>query len=296
VPVFIVIGFMIILRKKINQQMVVSVQNAIPKIVTSLILVTFSYAICGLLVDLAFVGNSLVKDAFELVFKKSLEDNSDFSWEQNFIPGNVMGGVANVNNLGKALDFIIQLLKGAAGFIAKGDISGLFRTIIAVTVVGTVFKIFFNLLSRYVMIILYSIFSPFAIIISAIPGYEGYASKFWKTFLSAVLNFPLTLLLMNLAIAIAAAGKKAEELGAKAATFKFTEIPPFTVDWAIKKADEEVIATLAGFIALGVLMAASKLPETIDEALGTRSATGASLGTETSGFLRKIPVLGWFVG
>ena len=51
--IFVVIGIMIMLRVKISPQAVISIQNSIPKIVTSLILVTFSYAIAGLIIDIS---------------------------------------------------------------------------------------------------------------------------------------------------------------------------------------------------------------------------------------------------
>ncbi len=52
--VFIIIGIMIMLRIKISPQAVITLQNSIPKLVTSLILVTFSYAIAGLIIDLSY--------------------------------------------------------------------------------------------------------------------------------------------------------------------------------------------------------------------------------------------------
>lgn len=55
VIILITIGFMIIFRAKINPQTVISVENALPKIVISLILITFSFAIAGFLIDLMYV-------------------------------------------------------------------------------------------------------------------------------------------------------------------------------------------------------------------------------------------------
>ncbi|MBI3576534.1 hypothetical protein HY086_00655 [Candidatus Gottesmanbacteria bacterium] len=51
----IVVGFMVMLRKKIDPKTVVTVQNALPRIVVTLLLITFSYAIVGLLIDLMYV-------------------------------------------------------------------------------------------------------------------------------------------------------------------------------------------------------------------------------------------------
>jgi len=56
VIVLIAIGFMIMFRAKINPQTVISVENALPKIVISLILITFSFAIAGFLIDLMYMS------------------------------------------------------------------------------------------------------------------------------------------------------------------------------------------------------------------------------------------------
>jgi hypothetical protein len=51
----IIFAFMIMFRVKISPQVVISVQSAIPKLIIALILVTFSYAIAGFMVDLMYV-------------------------------------------------------------------------------------------------------------------------------------------------------------------------------------------------------------------------------------------------
>ncbi|MEK7597883.1 MAG: hypothetical protein AAB441_04530 [Patescibacteria group bacterium] len=55
VIVLIAIGFMIMFRAKINPQTVISVENALPKIVIALILITFSFAIAGFIIDIMYV-------------------------------------------------------------------------------------------------------------------------------------------------------------------------------------------------------------------------------------------------
>ncbi|MCX7881202.1 MAG: hypothetical protein N2482_01660 [Patescibacteria group bacterium] len=55
VLVLIAIGFMIMFRTKLNPQTVISVENSLPKIVVSLILITFSFPIAGFLIDLMYV-------------------------------------------------------------------------------------------------------------------------------------------------------------------------------------------------------------------------------------------------
>lgn len=58
--IFITIGLMIMLRVKISPQAVISLQNALPQLITALILVTFSYAIAGLLIDLSYLFTGIV--------------------------------------------------------------------------------------------------------------------------------------------------------------------------------------------------------------------------------------------
>jgi len=55
VIILIAIGFMIMFRMKMNPQTVISVENALPKIVISLILITFSFAIAGFMIDVMFI-------------------------------------------------------------------------------------------------------------------------------------------------------------------------------------------------------------------------------------------------
>ncbi|MBP9817810.1 hypothetical protein KBC75_03610, partial [Candidatus Shapirobacteria bacterium] len=50
--IFVLIGIMIMLRVKISNQAVISIQSAVPQIITTLVLITFSYAIAGLVIDL----------------------------------------------------------------------------------------------------------------------------------------------------------------------------------------------------------------------------------------------------
>lgn len=56
----VIFSFMIMFRVKISPQTIITVQSALPKLVIAAILVTFSYAIAGFLVDLMYVFIGLV--------------------------------------------------------------------------------------------------------------------------------------------------------------------------------------------------------------------------------------------
>ncbi len=64
---FTIIGLAIMFRVKIDARTVMTIQNQIPKIVVALILVTFSYAIAGFLIDMMYVIMYLVLLTFNSV-------------------------------------------------------------------------------------------------------------------------------------------------------------------------------------------------------------------------------------
>lgn len=62
--VFVAVGFLIMMRARINPQTVISAQAALPGLVVGLILVTFSYFLAALLIDTSFVAVQLVGQVF----------------------------------------------------------------------------------------------------------------------------------------------------------------------------------------------------------------------------------------
>ncbi len=60
VIVMVAIGFMIMFRTQIDAQTVISIENSLPRIVITLILITFSFPIAGFLIDLMYLFISLI--------------------------------------------------------------------------------------------------------------------------------------------------------------------------------------------------------------------------------------------
>lgn len=55
VLVMVIVSFMIMFRFKLNAQTAVSIESALPRLVLSLLLITFSYAIAGFMIDMMYV-------------------------------------------------------------------------------------------------------------------------------------------------------------------------------------------------------------------------------------------------
>src|SRR6266404_8684586 len=81
--VIIIFAFMIMFRIKISPQVIISVQSALPKIAIALVLVTFSYAIAGFLIDIMYV----VIGIMALIFSKFAVAGVDFGSAGNTVAG-----------------------------------------------------------------------------------------------------------------------------------------------------------------------------------------------------------------
>ncbi len=59
--VLVVFGFMIMLRQNLEPRVVMTISNALPRIATALVLITFSFAISGLIIDVGRVADGVLK-------------------------------------------------------------------------------------------------------------------------------------------------------------------------------------------------------------------------------------------
>jgi hypothetical protein len=89
VLILITIGFMIMFRMKINPQTVISIENALPKIVVSLLLITFSFAIAGFLIDLMYVLIILAISIFSSTNIGILNPSNESELFKNYITGDL---------------------------------------------------------------------------------------------------------------------------------------------------------------------------------------------------------------
>lgn len=120
--VMLAIGFMIIFRMKIDPKTVISVQAALPKIILTLILITFSYAIVGFLIDIMYLTifilielvTQAVKGANLPWFADYIEKTPQL--QQAFVQSG-LGGMATLKDAvfswGMIPSFFVELLQGS---------------------------------------------------------------------------------------------------------------------------------------------------------------------------------------
>ena len=209
VIIFLVVGFLIMFRSKIGSQAAVTVQQALPKLVISLILVTFSYAIAGLMLDLMYLIIYLLIGVFAFGSGAlSAENLRVIAFQNNIftngfkIIGELVGGVAGaigevVNNLTTSI-LGSNGLAQAAGKFAGGATNVIATLVLAIAVLVSLFRVFFALVQAYIGIFFSVIFAPLQLLVGALPGQNTFGT--WiKGLLENMLVFPTLILLIFIA-------------------------------------------------------------------------------------------------
>ncbi|RJQ38419.1 hypothetical protein C4559_01370 [Candidatus Microgenomates bacterium] len=127
VVVFVVIGLALMLRIKIDARTVMTIENQIPKIIIGLVLVTFSFAIAGFLIDLMYVFIYLIYSIISGVpgaqvtsLDPGLMQGKTAVEAANGIAG--AGGIFGITyNISGNLKTIIQSMLGISGCTDPGS-------------------------------------------------------------------------------------------------------------------------------------------------------------------------------
>lgn len=285
---FIMLGLMIILRVKLNPQTVVSIQSAIPDIITTLLLVTFSYAIAGLLLDLMkFVeaaGVSLLFSATGKTIGSNLFDDNFIYARifglQNFkfsdLVGNNLGKITNLSTnlipwqiitiLGSLIGGMVGGIFGSAGGLPIGLAGGaigailgpmIIHFILLLLVLYFVLKLLIGLIKIYVSIIFKIIIGPLEIGLGAIPGIKAGFSSWLKDLFAMTMTFPIITLFLVIANMLVESTLKG--WGQVQA--------PAIIDATGMLTGGGIINALPFFIGFSALMMVAQLPELIPQAI-----------------------------
>jgi len=172
VIIFMIIGFMIMFRQRIGGQAAVTAQQAIPGVIISLILVTFSYAIAGLLIDFMYLIMFLIIGVFGDTLPNGSENLIDMNIRQvtGVLFTGAVGDIGANSNLVSGLLGSLVASESLLGETAS-VVGGLTLTVVlAIAIlIGTV-KLFFELLKSYASIVLSVVTSPLVLMQGAIPG------------------------------------------------------------------------------------------------------------------------------
>lgn len=209
--IFVGVGVMIMLRRKLNPQTVLSVQSALPGLVIGLILITFSYLIAALIVDLSFLLIPIVASVFEQaggnIFKENGQTLQDFALNSTVFsffkpvfwnhptwpldldllkgtpPGTVSTEQFSIPNL---IPWLIQ--KAVDAVLGLGNL--LIMVIIVIGLFFQMMRLLWIILRSYISILVFTVLGPLLILMSTIPGRGKSVEFWWRNLLGNALIFP----------------------------------------------------------------------------------------------------------
>jgi len=193
VLVFVVGGFMIMFRHKLGGQTIVLVYNTLPNVVLGLILVTFSFAIAGFIID---VGGVLINVIAGLLGPQ-IDTTTPFSVAYGYIYG---GSPFNIVVL--FMENILSFLFGTLGLRYEGSlfVALVIMLILVLVVLFASIRIFFALMKAYIGILIDTIASPIVFAIATIPGKQAVMFDWFYRVGKNVLIFVFIFFLVNLPI------------------------------------------------------------------------------------------------
>lgn len=278
VLIFVVVGFMIMFRAKINPQTIISIESAIPNLIITLIVITFSYAIVSLMMDFIYVIMYLginILSANNIIGTGPGMDRilSDFFGKSIIsigTSGTTFGGKSSL--VGSSAEAIGEIINDAiwgssalGGAVTEFVVGNLTYVIIAIAILFSLFKLFFQLLMCYIGIIMSVIFAPFQLLTNAFPGSNS-LTNWLKGLLANILPFPAIVLLFLIAGALT--GNTNWGVGPN---IGFTGFDQGTGLPLIGATTTDGIQALIG---LGIIMMAPKVVSMIKEALKVEKGAG----------------------
>ena len=273
--IFIAMGFAIMFRVKINPQTVIGIQAILPKVIALLLIITFSYAIVGLLVDLMYVIFYLIVNAFisfDIIKAGTVCDGAacmvkaaSGQWGlpiSMFVQGFFALLIAPsaifsiASGLPQAVGVIIDLL------LTRTGINLIIRIILGFAIIFTFFKLFLKLLGAYVTIVVQLIFAPIILLGGAFPGSKAVGNWF-RNILANLSVFPTTMvfLLLSYVFMIQPIVSGLGFLGVKDLASGTILNPPLLFTAAPSS------STVMTIIGLGLLLMASKYVDMVKDAL-----------------------------
>lgn len=297
--IFVVIGFMIMVRQKISSNAVVTIQEALPKIIITLILITFSYAIAGLMVDIMYLSIFILTGIFQqagLITDASAASSTLF--RRNIIGIGISYFTGFTEASGLAAESVGQLVSQVFDGVMGAIANVFFYLVFAVSVLIAVFRTFISLLMAYVGIIISTIFAPLQLLPNAFPGSDAF-QKWLKGLFANVAVFPVAAAMILLGVILSKDNDGNDALGIpfteNPATFDYSGfLPPLL--YGANAADGGSVGAVQSLIGFGIIVL---LPEVVkltkqslevkDEGLGEAAWKNATAGQKPVGNVAGAP-------
>lgn len=240
----VIIGFMVMLRRRLDPKTVVTATNSLPRFAIALVLIIFSFALAGLFIDFIHLTVALVQNFFGGVFADwSQRAGGELIWFPFFA----------AFSLGTAINWSAVICSLPFGFQAVGVLVLILVVEIFIRLVLVIVGVylFWVLLKNYAYMVLFTIFAPLMFLLGAIPGFESVTINWFKRMFVNSIAFPIILFLIYLALELISqtnfAGQATEGV--------VSSPPPLQTN----------ILNIPYFIGLGMVFFATKVPQFLEK-------------------------------
>ncbi|MEA3355338.1 MAG: hypothetical protein U9Q63_02560 [Patescibacteria group bacterium] len=256
VIIFMVVGFMVMFRAKLNPQTIVSLQLALPKLIVTLLLITFSYAIAGFVIDMVYLLTFLVANVLEADASTYMSTglgeliNIFKPWDA---AETISNSLSNLFPQGSASDTVTE--------ISSIEIFGvsILKIIVGGAILFSILKLLIQLVLAYINIILQVIFAPIMLLLNALPQSKSFSS--WiKNLIANAAAFPAVAIMIMIGN-ILMSSDSPNDLGSLQLPFI-----------GFLAGGQNFIQTIIGF---GLILILPKVVTIIQEALKAKSAIPA---------------------
>jgi hypothetical protein len=256
----VIVGFLIMFRTKIDAKTSISLTNTLPKIVIMLLLITFSFAIAGLMIDAARILMVVLRNIIGM-------DLADFGAFFVRIIFSIAIPVTFITFGGGALFGIFMGL--------------LLAMIMFIAIMFIIIVIVYHMILRYAQFLVMMIFAPLIFLSIPFPKGMDYAKFWFQKELAYIMTIPISFALIGLAFQVANSTCLPSPfgtglLGALAAPCGV--ISPEANPYGI-------FSFISPFIGLGILAMAMRAPSIADDLFGGHLGGGGHRGGGGHGLL-----------
>ena len=255
--IMLVIGIMIITRKRISPQAVVTVQTALPRVIISILLITFSYPIGATLISLVF---PLMIMVFRLYLGIFLDNLTGFE-----------NGLMDLDALVTVINILISGIAGGQGLLGVALGWFLFMATVGLTLFAMI-KIMLIQLKMLVAIVV----APLQFAVAAVPGNENLIADWFKKMIAKVVSIPAMFVLIGIAWYLIIAPFTDVNIFAsimfKPSLLGVTVVPAISF---IRAANSRVLTlVMLPLMTIAVLMMAVKAPKQVEEFITGEGGSG----------------------
>lgn len=194
VLILIGMGFAIMFRLKISPQAVITIQSALPRIVIGLLLITFSLAIAGLILDVIGFIQRLIVNIFlgdgGIFYKIEGRGIGEFLSAIKGLAGKNFSSSPIALAIGQSIILFTSAFAILIITFMFGPLGILLGLIISILVFIALLRVLWTALKAYAMIVINVIFAPFQILVGILPGSTSFTDWF-KNLIANAAVFPV---------------------------------------------------------------------------------------------------------